>query len=299
MDTRDISLSSYDYELSPDLIAQKPIEPRHSSRLLIVNDLEKTIGTMEHTQVWDLQYHLRKGDLLVLNDTKVLKARLCVRRFSGGKAELFLLEPLGEGQWECLARPAKRIRLGDELFLEANEQAPFSLKVIGANISTGGRIIQFPKSFSTRESIQEFLDKYGQVPLPPYIKESSSLDSERYQTCYASKPGAVAAPTAGLHLSDALLEELRKKGINISTITLHIGLGTFRPLEKENLENLKLHSEWVEVNEKVVQAYGNIVGRALGTAVDNIGTVLSALSTTLKAVFSLMIATFSINLMVG
>ena len=165
------------------------------------------------------------------------------------------MEPRGKGQWLCLARPARRMRRNDKLWLDNSSDDSLCLKVIDKDESTGGRIIQFPNEFTSRMKMENLLDLYGEIPLPPYIdKKISSGHEERYQTRFASKPGAIAAPTAGLHLSDELIENLKIRGIRIAQITLHVGLGTFRPLEKEDLSQLHLHSEWVEVAEEAIKA---------------------------------------------
>ncbi len=268
----DSLLSSYDYELDHERIAQVPMEPRHSARLLVVGENPQLLNSAKHLQVWDWQDELRSGDLFVVNDTRVLKARLRVRRSGGGLAELLLLEPRGEGRWLCLARPAKRIRPGDYLWIEALEQDPIRVQVVANDIGTGGRIVQFPASFYDRETVGALLERFGEVPLPPYIdNKAANLDeAERYQTRYANRPGAVAAPTAGLHLSDDLLAALERKGIEQARVTLHVGLGTFRPLESEDLTNLQLHSEWVEVKEEVIQSIQDC--RARGGRVLAVGT---------------------------
>ena len=268
--SKDSLLSSYDFELAHELIAQVPSEPRHSARLLIVEKEEGHLSAARHTNIWDWQKELRSGDLVVVNDTRVLKARLRVRRSGGGLGELLLLEPQQEGKWLCLVRPAKRMKPGDYLWLEALEQAPVRLQVISNDEDSGGRLVQFPSQYFDRETIEELLERYGEVPLPPYIKRTEVGDSERYQTRYASRPGAVAAPTAGLHLSDELLDVLAQKGVNQTRVTLHIGLGTFRPLEGEDLTNLRLHSEWVEVKDEVVEAVAHC--RSSGGRVIAVGT---------------------------
>ena len=250
----DFSLSSYDYQLDPNLIAQTPIEPRHNARLMVVSNKAQDFQQAQEYKVWDLQEELRAGDLLVLNDTRVLKARLRIRLPSGRQGELLVMEPLGEGCWLCLARPGRRIRVGDSLLIDNSEGKLIELAVVGSHMATGGKIIQFPSQYCTREQIEDLLMTYGEVPLPPYIKSQNLNDSERYQTRYAMQPGAVAAPTAGLHLSDELLSVLRGKGVSQVKITLHVGLGTFRPIEIEDLTDLELHSEWVEVKEEVVSA---------------------------------------------
>ncbi len=269
-DPKDHLLSSYDYAIDNDLIAQVPIEPRHAAKLLIVENERLGINASRDAQVFDLKDELSPGDLLVLNDTRVLKARLRIRRRGGGLGELLVLEPRGNGKWLCLARPAKRLKPGDEIWLEALEQKPISLKVVSNDMESKGRLIQFPSCYSDAMSIEGLLERYGEVPLPPYIQTHHQNNSERYQTRYAVHPGAVAAPTAGLHLSDELLEALTKNGVHLAQITLHVGLGTFRPLEIENLQELKLHSEWVDVTEDLVKAVDAC--RSRGGKVIAIGT---------------------------
>ena len=256
IDPADLLLSSYAFNLPEALIAQSPVEPRHAARLLAV----EPAGGARHLSVWDLQQELRPGDLMVVNDTRVLRARLDARRASGGAVELLVLEPAelsvpaATAVWLCLARPAKRLKAGEWLTVEAHDQPPLRLQVLGADPATGGRLVAFPKECVDAASLEPLLLRYGAIPLPPYIQEHRAEDAERYQTRYASRPGAVAAPTAGLHLSDELLAALRQRGVEIATVTLHVGLGTFRPLEREDLRGLALHSEWVEVGEALVDA---------------------------------------------
>lgn len=253
-DPRDLQLSAYDYELPEARIAQRPVEPRHAAKLLMVPPLEASSLQGRHGTVWDWQNELRSGDLLVVNDTRVLQARLRVRRSGGGLGELLVLEPRGEGRWLCLARPGKKLRPGDQVWLEALEQDPLPLQVLASDPASGGRIVQFPPAFVDAMAIEALLQRYGEVPLPPYITCHDGSDQERYQTRYASRPGAVAAPTAGLHLSDDLLQAIRARGVQMSSVTLHVGLGTFRPVETEDLSELSLHSEWVEVSTQLVEA---------------------------------------------
>ncbi len=252
-DQRDFLLSSYDYALDSQRIAQIPAEPRHAARMMIVEPDEAELASSRHAQIWDWQKELRAGDLIVLNDTRVLKARLRVRRSGGGLAELLVLEPRGQGRWLCLAKPAKRIRPGDLVWLEALEQEPIALQVLANDSVEGARLVQFPASYDDAEKIERLLERYGEVPLPPYIERMTPCDDERYQTRYASSPGAVAAPTAGLHLSDELLEAILSRGVSQARVTLHVGLGTFKPLQHEDLTKLKLHSEWIEVKEELVE----------------------------------------------
>ena len=258
LDQKDNLLSSYNYELPNDLIAQSPIEPRHNAKLMIVNEGIDDFVSISHAKIWDLKDILNEGDLVVVNNTRVLKARLKIRLSGGGLGELLLMEPREDGQWLCLGRPARRMRSGDQLWMDMSPDDSLCLKVVDKDESTGGRIIQFPDEFTSRSEMSKLLDLYGEVPLPPYIdKNKSSAHEEKYQTRFASKPGAIAAPTAGLHLSDELIEILKIKGIRIAQITLHVGLGTFRPLEKEDLSQLHLHSEWIEVTEETVKAITN------------------------------------------
>ena len=263
-DPRDLQLSSYDYRLPPERIAQAPVEPRHSARLLMVPPWGGEVSQTRHGVVWDLLEQLHAGDLLVVNDTRVLKARLRVRRSGGGLSELLVLEPRGGGTWLCLARPAKRMRPGDRLTIDGTS---ITLAVLAEDAPSGGRLVQFPQDCCDAERIESLLNQCGEVPLPPYIERHDPADAERYQTRYATRPGAVAAPTAGLHFSDALLSALAQKGVRLATITLHVGLGTFRPVETEDLRQLELHSEWIEVSPEVVEAVNTCKGRviAVGT----------------------------------
>ena len=240
------------------------MNPRHEARLLMAPSHADGVEAARHQTVWDLLEELRPGDLLVVNDTRVLKARLKVRRSGGGVSELLVLEPRGDGRWLCLARPAKRMRPGDQLWIDSTE---LTLKVVAEDPASGGRIVQFPTDCRDAESIEALLNQCGEVPLPPYIDRHDPADAERYQTRYADRPGAVAAPTAGLHFSDELLAGLQSKGVELTRITLHVGLGTFRPVETEDLTQLALHSEWIEVNASVVEAIQQCRGRviAVGT----------------------------------
>jgi len=223
-----------------------------------------------HQTVWELQQLLKPGDLLVVNNTRVLKARLQARRASGGAVELLVLEPVEDSDWLCLAKPAKRLKPGEILQMEHPGQPPQPLEIVAIDAETGGRVVRFPAECTTPEAIEALLARYGEIPLPPYIHQHSSEDDSRYQTRYASRPGAVAAPTAGLHLSDALLEALEARGVQRTTVTLHVGLGTFRPVETEDLTQLELHSEWVEVSAAAVEAVAQC--RARGGRVIAVGT---------------------------
>ncbi len=283
-DPADLLLSSYDFHLPEARIAQRPVEPRHSARLLVVDPAgEGEPPHARHRTVWDLQEELQPGDLLVVNNTRVLRARLEARRPTGGAVELLVLEPwqppasaveelvaAGPGRWLCLAKPAKKLKPGDWVEVVAEGQPALPVQVLGSDPETGGRIVQFPPTCADAAALEPLLVQYGAIPLPPYIHEHDSSDNDRYQTRYAARPGAVAAPTAGLHLSDELLAAIRARGIEIATTTLHVGLGTFRPVETEDLRHLELHSEWVEVTPELVEAVEAC--RARGGRVIAIGT---------------------------
>ncbi len=251
----DHKLEAYDYILDETLIANKPSKIRHESRLMIVRDssLEENFTTNKYTK--NLLDELRKGDLVVVNDTKVMKARLKVELENGRLVELLVLEKADQSTWLCLARPAKKLKINSQLNLKSSLAKDIKLHISGIDKETGGRFIKFPENINDLISMNNLLDIYGEIPLPPYIKsaEEESFHKNSYQTEYASNPGAVAAPTAGLHLSKSLISKLKKKGILVMPITLHVGYGTFKPIDQEDLSNLKLHKEWVSVSKKVVE----------------------------------------------
>ena len=271
-DPLDQRLSSYVFDLPETFIAQRPVEPRHAARLLAVAPAPELSSPFpcRHLTVWDLQQELRPGDLVVVNNTRVLKARLQARRPTGGAVELLVLEPVAASDWVCLARPAKRLQPGEVLQLEHPDQPPIGLEIVAIDSASGGRVVRFPADCTSPEAIEALLARYGSMPLPPYIHQHSDDDDTHYQTRYASRPGAVAAPTAGLHLSDALLSAIRARGVELAEVTLHVGLGTFRPVETEDLRHLELHSEWVEVSPALVAAVAAC--RARGGRVIAIGT---------------------------
>ena len=220
LDQKDNLLSSYNYDLPNDLIAQSPTKSRHDAKLMIVKDGLDDSLNLVHAKVWDIKDILKTGDLLVVNNTRVVKARLKIRLSGGGTGELLLMEPRGNGRWLCLGRPARRMRGGDQLWLDTSPDNSLILKVIDKDERTGGRIIQFSNEFTSWTEMENLLDLFGEVPLPPYIdKDKSSGHEENYQTRFASKPGAIAAPTAGLHLSDELIEILKIRGVRIAQIT--------------------------------------------------------------------------------
>jgi S-adenosylmethionine:tRNA ribosyltransferase-isomerase len=228
------SLKYYDYALPPELIAQKPVEPRDSSRLLIVDRRLNRITETVFSRIGDF---LNAGDVLVLNDTKVINARLFGKRSTGAKIEAFLLNEVERGLWHALVNPAKRARVGERIDFQKGVSA-----VIKERTPDGGRLIEF-----TPLDIREFLSEIGEVPLPPYIK-SAIDDPQKYQTVYAQKDGAVAAPTAGLHFTPGLLAALAQKGVEVLHLTLHCGLATFRPVKVDDVREHLMSKEWVEIS---------------------------------------------------
>ena len=226
--------SDFDYKLSESSIAQSPIEPRDSSRLLI---LHRDTGEIEHRIFRDIGDYLRAGDLLVLNQTRVIPARMYARKETSGRVELLLLRRRNELTWEALVG-GKGLRVGKMINIEDGPQAE-----IIENLDSSERLIKFS------EPIEPYFSKVGNVPLPPYIHEKLD-DPERYQTVYAREPGSAAAPTAGLHFTPRLLEELQVKGVQIAYVTLHVGLDTFAPVTEDNPEEHVIHTEWCELSQE-------------------------------------------------
>ena len=240
----DLLLSSYDYQLPPERIAQKPAVPRDSSRLLVVD----SPNTYADSIFRDLPNWLLPGDLLVLNNTCVIPARLYGRKTTGAPVEVLLLSEQQDNCWLALVKPGKRFKLGAEIVFDTSNQ--FKAKVIGTDPATGGRFLQF--EFPEQYTFMQLLEQFGQIPLPPYITSSESQPSQ-YQTVYAQRAGAVAAPTAGLHFTHELLQSLQQQGIRQAYVTLHVGVGTFRPVEVEEITTHKMHQEWVEVPKATVE----------------------------------------------
>lgn len=234
-----MKLSDFDYELPEELIAQTPILRRDQSRLMV---LDKKTGMIKHEHFRDILNELHQGDVLVLNDTKVIPARLIgTKEETGAVIELLLLKDLGDNIWECLSRPAKRLKVGTIVtfseklkaeVIEKKEEGIVHVKLLYQGI------------------LMEILDELGEMPLPPYIHEKLK-EKDRYQTVYAKNIGSAAAPTAGLHFTKELLDELRRMGVEILFITLHVGLGTFRPVEEENILEHHMHSEFYSMSKDV------------------------------------------------
>ena len=242
-----MNVSDFDYELPKELIAQTPLKVRDSSRLLV---MDKTSGDIKHEHFNNIIDYLHKGDVLILNDTKVIPARLIgIKEETGAVIELLLLKDLGEDKWECLSKPAKRLKIGTIVSFGNGE-----LKA---------RVVEkFDEGLTHVELIydgilMEILDKLGSMPLPPYIHEKLE-ENNRYQTVYAKNIGSAAAPTAGLHFTPELLKEIEDKGITIAYVTLHVGLGTFRPVEVENILEHHMHSEFYVMDDETA----NILNKA-------------------------------------
>lgn len=241
-----MDLKEFYYYLPKELIAQEPLKDRAKSRLLV---LDRETGHIEHRIFEDIVDYLNPGDCLVLNDTRVIPARLIgSRQDTGGKIEFVLLKKTGINIWEVLVKPGKRAKIGSEfVFGDGRLKA----KVLGYT-DAGGRVVEF-----FYEGIfEQVLDELGQMPVPPYIKKKLK-DRERYQTVYAREPGSAAAPTAGLHFTKELLEKIRQKRVRIVFITLHVGLGTFRPVKVQKIEEHRMHEEYYEVSPETAEIINN------------------------------------------
>jgi S-adenosylmethionine:tRNA ribosyltransferase-isomerase len=292
--------SDFNYHLPESSIAQTPREPRDSSRLLV---LHRDTGNVEHRIFHDIGEYLRAGDLLVLNQTRVIPARIYARKETGGRVEILLLRRRDELTWEALVG-GKGLRVGKKIYLEsddsshrANEGQPKSgdfgvLAEIIELLDGSERLIQFS------EPIEPYFSKVGNVPLPPYIHEKLS-DPERYQTVYAREPGSAAAPTAGLHFTPRLLEELQAMGVKVAYVTLHVGLDTFAPVTEDDPQEHRIHTEWCELPQgtadlinQTKQAGGRVV--AVGTT-----SVRTLESATRYSKFENLISEYRISAFVG
>ena len=251
-------LSDFDYELPEELIAQTPVEPRNASRLMVLNPVKETIA---HHHFYDLQSFLSVGDTLIFNDTRVLPARLIGRKEpTGARVEVLLLRRVEGDDWEALVKPGKKalrgvtIRFGDAL----------SCEVVG-HTDFGGRMVRF----HYQGIFEEILDRLGETPLPPYIHEKLA-DRERYQTVYSRASGSAAAPTAGLHFTPEQMQSLQAAGVHLGFLTLHVGLGTFRPVKAERIEDHVMHSEYYAVSEETAKLIRDT--KAAGKRVVAVGT---------------------------
>lgn len=230
----------FDYYLPEELIAQTPAENRDSSKLLV---LDRKNRSLTHGIFSDILHYIDPGDALVINNTRVIKARLIGRRSTGGRVEVLLLNPAGSDTWECLVRPGHKLPPGEQIFVGD------LVGQVQARTPYGGRLI----TWRYQGNWEDVLERVGRVPLPPYIKTPLE-DPERYQTVYAQVPGSAAAPTAGLHFTPSLLDKLSSKGVELIPVTLNVGLGTFRPVTVEDIEDHEMHSESYEITEEAAEA---------------------------------------------
>ena len=234
-----MNVEEFDYDLPESLIAQTPLKDRDQSRLLV---LGRNSGNIEHKHFKDVINYLETGDTLVLNDTRVMPARLFgLKEETGAKVEMLMLTRIENNDWEVLLKPAKRIKVGNKLSFGEGKIIAECIE----ELDQGGRIMRL----HYEGILEERLNELGEMPLPPYIKERLD-DPDRYQTVYAKESGSAAAPTAGLHFTDELLDEIRAKGINIAFITLHVGLGTFRPVSVEDINDHEMHSEYYQMTQE-------------------------------------------------
>ena len=268
-----LNTKSYFYDLPEELIAQTPAEPRDSSRLLVYH---KSSGEIEHKIFRDVLDYLKPGDVLVVNNTRVLPARLYGKKESGAQIEVLLLKRIDLNTWETLAKPGKRLKAGTEIIFSENLKGK-----IKSDTDFGGKIIEFEFD----GVFEDIISKCGVMPLPPYIHKQYK-DKERYQTVYNKITGSSAAPTAGLHFTNELLEKIRAKGVEIIEVLLHVGLGTFRPVNEDNILEHKMHSEYIEVTSenatklnnakregRRIIAVGTTSVRVLESATDNNGII--------------------------
>ena len=237
---KDIGLQTKDYwyDLPEELIAQTPLQKRDTSRLMV---LDRQTGEISHRHFYDVLDYLNPGDCLVMNDSRVLPARLLGHRPTGGAVEVLLLRDLGNGCWECLCKPGKKMQPGSTVSF-GNGELTATVKEVR---NDGNRVVEF----HYEGIFLEVLERLGKMPLPPYIK-AELADQERYQTVYSREVGSAAAPTAGLHFTKELLEKIREKGVNEAFVTLHVGLGTFRPVKADNILEHHMHSELCMMNEE-------------------------------------------------
>ncbi len=273
-------IDELDYNLPEELIAQVPVEPRDHSRLLVV---DRQTGNLTDRNFYDLPEYLRKGDVLVVNDTRVVSARLFFRKSTGGKIEGLFVRQLKDDEWEMMIKGISKLKPGAELVLEESD-SDVKFQFIERLSDKTVRV-----KLSRAVGVVEFLDKFGHVPLPPYIRRNDrSEDKFRYQTVFSQMPGAIAAPTAGLHFTEKLIETIKALGVDIVSVTLHVGIGTFEPIQSEDVSQHKMHSEYFTVSERAADvinrkkeqggriiAVGTTSVRVLESAVDNAGRLQS------------------------
>ncbi len=254
-----MKVTDFDYDLPEELIAQDPLEKRSNSRLMVI---DKNTGEISHQHFYDIKNYLKAGDCLVINNTRVIPARLYGARVgSGGKVEILLLKRKSDNVWECLVKPGKKARPGMEISFGDG----LLLGKITDIVDEGNRLIEF----SYEGIFEEILDKLGEMPLPPYITHRLE-DRDRYQTVYAKYDGSAAAPTAGLHFTPELLSEIKDMGVKVAEVTLHVGLGTFRPVKEEEVLDHHMHSEYYEITQEACDIINET--KAHGGRVISVGT---------------------------
>ncbi|MFT3893636.1 MAG: tRNA preQ1(34) S-adenosylmethionine ribosyltransferase-isomerase QueA [Anaerolineales bacterium] len=284
--------SDFDYHLPESSIAQTPAEPRDSSRLLV---LHRDTGTLEHRLFRDVTDYLRPGDLLVVNQTRVIPARIFARKETGGRVEILLLRRRDILTWEALVG-GKGLRIGRKVFvdvdidLDAKDSSLSSEPAKSGDFAVQAEVIEIlegsERLIRFSEPIETYFSKVGNVPLPPYIHEKLN-DPERYQTVYAKEPGSAAAPTAGLHFTPRLLEELQVKGVKIAYVTLHVGLDTFAPVTEDDPEEHKIHTEWCELPQETADAINQTKksgGRVVAVGTTSVRTLESAATSSEQAI---------------
>ena len=253
-----MQLSDFMYDLPEERIAQTPVEPRDTSRLMVIHRKDHTI---DHRHFYDIIDYLNPGDVLVINETRVIPARLLGEKPTGGACEILLLKQLAPKKWETLVRPGKKLKPGAQVIFGGGKL----VATIVETTADGGRIVDF----ECEGSMEAALDALGEMPLPPYIHEKLE-NRERYQTVYAKQEGSAAAPTAGLHFTPELMQKIREKGVEIVPVLLHVGLGTFRPVKVDNIEEHEMHSEYFEVTEEAAARIN--AARERGSRVIAVGT---------------------------
>jgi len=253
-----MQLSDFMYDLPEERIAQTPVEPRDTSRLMVIHRNDHSI---DHKHFYDIIDYLNSGDVLVINETRVIPARLLGEKPTGGACEILLLKQLAPKKWETLVRPGKKLKPGAQVLFGGGKLTA----TIVETTADGGRIVDF----ECEGSMEAALDELGEMPLPPYIHEKLE-NRDRYQTVYAKQEGSAAAPTAGLHFTPELMDKIRAKGIEIVPVLLHVGLGTFRPVKVENIEEHEMHSEYFEVTEEAAARIN--AARERGNRVIAVGT---------------------------
>lgn len=288
-----LHLSDFDYVLPKENIAQTPLAQRDQSRLLVMDrDTGDIIG---HKHFYDIVDYLEPGDLLVVNETKVNALRLLGKRASGGAAEVFLTHRIAEGLWQALVKPGKSLMPGSVVFFERGLKAT----ILNVADARGGRTVQFDVDGAT-DGVEAVMDLVGRTPLPPYIiddniePEHQAQLRRRYQTVYAKSPGSAAAPTAGLHFTPELMNKIQKKGVGISKLSLHVGVGTFLPIVSDDISEHKMHSESVTIPSETADAIKSAKGRIIGVGT----TVLRALESAAEGYRNVRPGSFDTNLFV-